>query len=94
MQQVTVEELVEAGDTLIKLSDLAEGFHADHPLAPKAVEMRLVLQLAALYVQDFRRGIADGDEPQSALFKTLEGSRDLPDAAINAWADAKRLSTN
>ncbi|MEI2676504.1 MAG: hypothetical protein V9G29_00765 [Burkholderiaceae bacterium] len=94
MQKVTVEELVEASDTLIKLSGMAEGFHTEHPLAPKAVEMKLALQLANLYVLDFCKGISDGDEPESALLKTLDGSRPLPDAAIKAWADAKRLSTN
>lgn len=94
MRQVTAQELIEASAALSKLSELADGFHRDHPLAVKAVEMRLALQLANLYVQDFLAGIADGDGPDDALVKTLEGSRVLSDAAVKALADAKRLSTN
>ncbi len=77
MQKVTVEELVEASDTLIKLSGMAGGIHTDHPLAPKAVEMKLALQLANLYVLDFCKGITDGNEPESAFLKMLEGDQSL-----------------
>jgi hypothetical protein len=52
-----IVELIEASGALEQLGALAEGFHNEHPLAKKAVEMRLILIMANSYLVDFVKAL-------------------------------------
>ena len=77
MSEVTTEELVAAAETLSKFAAMVEGFHPEHPLASEAMQMKLFMTLANIYLLDFVRQRVAGLEPLDALLVTLKGDTPL-----------------
>ena len=92
MSALHIGELVAASETLQKLAEETDAFHPDHQLADRAMEMRLLLQLASLYLSDYAAGLARGESPQEALLTTIGGESKLPPGGIEAIQESKRRS--